>query len=245
VALYKTFRTRPIYRIGVRLGVNASRPNVTESATVVELAEGSEYKPLVAFQFGATADLPLSNTLTLHGDLLFQQKRFEIILNVDRGLDQNGEPLINEFQGVESQSWLSLPITLEYKFLRKNFNPYVAGGISVDYLFGSTITSDRSRENQTSIEEKKYDFDPQRNPINISAVVAAGVKVRIAGGYFVAEARFIYGITDVTSKEDSYSNSQFALEQGYADSVYKLTSVAVTTSYVQNIFNPKKLKRKK
>jgi len=129
--------------------------------------------------------------------------------------------------------------------LEKNFNPYIAAGFSVDYLLGSTITSERSRENQTSIEEKKYDFQPQRNPINISAVGAAGVKVRVAGGYFVAEVRFIYGITNVNSKEDSYNNAQYALEQGYADSVYKLTSVAATTSYVQNIFNPKKLKRKK
>jgi hypothetical protein len=245
VALYKTFRTRPIYRIGGKIGVNASRPNVVESATVVELAEGSEYKPLVAFQFGATADLPLSTTLTLHGDLLFQQKRFALDLIVDRGLDQNGEPLLNEFQGTESQAWLSLPITLEYKFLEKKINPYVGAGVSVDYLLGSSITSERSRKSQTSIEEKTYDFQPQRKPINISAVGTAGIKVRIAGGFFVAEARFIYGLTSINSKEDSYANSQYALEQGYADSVYKLTSLALTTSYVQNIFNPKKLKRKR
>ena len=245
VALYKTFRTRPIYRIGVRLGVNASRPNVTESATVVELAPGSEYRPLLAFQFGASADLPLSRTLTLHGDLLFQQKRFELALIVDRGLDPNGEPLRNEFQGTESQTWISLPVTLEYKFLEKKFNPYVAAGVSVDYLLGSSVKSDRSRKNQTSIEEKTYDFDPQRKPINISAIGAAGIKVRVAGGYFVGEVRVIYGLTTVNSEADSYANTQYALEQGYADSVFKLTSLEVTTSYIQNIFNPKKLKRKR
>lgn len=245
VALYNTFRTRPIYRFGAKLGVNATRPNVVESASAVELAEGSEYKFLVGFQFGAAADLPITNKLTLHGDLLFQQKKFQLNLKVDRGVDDNGEKLINSFEGTENQTWLSLPITIEYKFLEKKFNPYIAGGVSVDYRLGSKITSQRSRENETSIEEKTYDFKPQRTAFNISAVGAAGVKLRMAGGFFVAEARFVYGLTQVSSKETAYKNTQYALEQGYADSVFKLTSLEVTGSYIQNIFNPKKLKRKK
>jgi Outer membrane protein beta-barrel domain len=245
VALYKTFRTRPIYRIGAKLGVNATRPNVVETASAVELADGSEYKFLIGFQFGAAADLPLTKNLTLHGDLLFQQKKFNLKLEVDRGLGEGGEELTNKFEGDESQTWISLPLTVEYKFLEKKFNPYVGGGVAIDYLIGSKITSIRARENETSIEEKSYDFKPQRNALNISTVVVAGVKLRMAGGYFIAEARFIYGLTQVSSKETSYENTQYALEQGYADSVYKLTSVVVTGSYIQNIFNPKKLKRKK
>lgn len=245
LALYRTFRTMPIYRIGVKLGINATRPNVVESISVVELSEKSAYKFLVGFEFGATADMPLSNKLTLHGDLLFQQKKFQLNLDVDRGTDDNGEALINSYEGTENQTWLSLPITLEYKFLEKRFNPYIGGGISFDYLLGSKITSQRARENETSIEEKTYDFKPQRNALNISAVGVAGVKLRMAGGFFVAEARFVYGLTQVSSQETAYKNTQYALEQGYADSVYKLTSIEITGSYVQNIFNPKKLKRKK
>lgn len=245
VALYKTFRTRPIYRIGAKLGVNATRPNVVETASAVELTHGSQYKFLIGFQFGATADLPLTNNLTLHGDLLFQQKKFNLKLEVDRGVGESGEELTNLFEGDENQTWISLPLTVEYKFMDKKFNPYVGGGVSVDYLLGSKITSLRARENETSIEEKTYDFKPQRNSFNVSAVGVAGIKLRMAGGYFVAEARFIYGLTQVSSKETAYKNTRYALEQGYADSVYKLTSVVVTGSYIQNIFNPKKLKRKK
>ncbi len=244
VALYRTFRTRPIYRIGAKLGVNASRPNVTESATAVELSEGSEYKFLIGFQFGATADLPITKALTLHGDLLFQQKRFQLDLIVDRGT-VNGEKLLNKFTGDERQTWLSLPVTIEYRLMEKKYNPYAAAGFAVDYLLGSSITSERSRENQTSIEEKSYDFKPDRKSINFSVVAAAGVKVRMAGGFFVAEARFIYGLTNVSSKETAYANTQYALEQGYADSVYKLSSLVVTGSYIQNIFNPKKIHRKR
>lgn len=245
VALYRTFRTRPVYRIGAKLGVNASRPNVVESTSAVDLAEGSAYKFLVGFQFGATADLPINSKLTLHGDLLFQQKKFQLNLEVERGENEIGENLTNSFEGTESQTWLSLPITVEYRVLEKNLNPYVSAGVSVDYLLSANINSQRARENETSIEEKTYDFKPQRKNINLSAVAAAGVKLRMAGGYFVAEARFIYGLTQVSSQETAFKNTQYALEQGYADSVYKLTSVVVTVSYIQNIFNPKKIKRKK
>lgn len=245
VALYKTFRTRPIYRIGAKLGVNATRPNVVETTSAVELTDGSQYKFLVGFQFGASADLPVTNNLTLHSDLLFQQKKFHLNLEVDRGVGEGNEELTNLFEGDETQTWISLPVTVEYKFLQTKINPYIAGGLSFDYLLSSKITSQRSRENETSIEEKTYDFKPLRNNLNISLVGAAGIKLRMAGGYFVAEARFIYGLAQVSSKDTSYKNTQYALEQGYADSVYKLTSVVVTGSYIQNIFNPKKLKRKK
>lgn len=248
VALYNTFRTNPIYRIGAKLGLNASQPNVSETFTAVDINNGGsgEYKYLVGFQVGATADLPLnfiSKKLTLHGDLMFQQKRFELTLNVARGDGTSGDPFSNEFTGVESQSWLSFPITVEYElFDLKKFHPYVALGASVDYLLGSTITAERARNDQNSIEEKS--FSPEREKLNINAIIAAGIKIPLAGGFMVGEIRYFYGLSDITSKETALSNTKFALDYGYADSIYKINSFAITAGYIVNIFNPKKLKRK-
>lgn len=240
VALYNTFRTYPIYRIGAKLGVNASRPNVTESVSAVEMAPGSGYKYLIGFQFGASADLPLyfiNKKLTLHGDLMFQQKRFESTIIVDRGDGFN-----NEFVGVESQTWLSLPITIEYELFTKRFHPYVALGVGIDYLLGSTIESERQRDDQQSIEPRS--FDPVREKLNISAIAAGGVKLPLSGGFMVIEVRYTYGLSNVTSEESAFANADYTLDYGYADSIFKINSLAITGSYIINIFNPKKLKRK-
>jgi hypothetical protein len=240
VALYNTFRKDPIYRIGAKIGVNATQPNVIERVAAVDPESGSGYKYKIGFQFGASADLPLNfilKNLTLHGDLMYQQKKYEINLIVDRG-----SGLKNEFNGIEAQNWISLPLTFEYKVLNKKFNPYIALGIGFDYLLASKITSERQRENQASIEPKT--FTPDREKINISGIGAVGVKLPMASGFIVIEARYTHGLTNITSKESAFANAQYTLDYGYADSIFKISSLSVTGSYIINIFNPKKLKRK-
>jgi hypothetical protein len=240
VALYRTYRTREIYRVGAKLGVNATRPNVIETVSSVELASDSEYKYGIAILFGGAVDVPINNEMTLHGELLYVQRKFELDLKVDRGNDTGGNPLVNEFQGFETQNWLSVPLSFEYKFLDKSFNPYVAGGVSIDYLLGSDLRAERLRTGVTSVQETTFDFSPQREKLNLSALIAAGVKLKMGGGYFVAEVRYLHGLTNVNSIETAFANEQAAWEQGYADSIFKLSSLAISGSYVINIFSPKK-----
>lgn len=250
VALYHTFRTRPIYRIGGKLGVDASRPNVSEAATAGELATGSNYAPLIGIQFGASADLPINQRLTLHGELLYAQKRFKLNQVFDRQTDViTGEELVNETEAVEQETWLSLPLTVEWNVLKgdskfnKKFNPYIAGGVAIDYLLASKITAQQLRDQETAIQEKTYNIT--RNSINISAIGAIGSKMRVGGGYLVTEIRYLYGITKVNSKENAYENQAITWEINYADPVFKISSLEISVAYIQNIFKPKKLRRRK
>lgn len=245
VALYRTFRTRPIYRVGAKLGINASQPNVVSSVTVVELSKDSEYKYGLGLLFGGVFEVPFNDKMTLHSELLFIQKKFELDLKVNRGLDEFGDPLINQFEGIETQSWLSLPLSFEYKIMEKKFNPYVAGGVTIDYLLNAELVGERSRAEASSIPESTFEMKPYREKINISVLAAAGAKMKLAGGFFVAEVRYLYGITKINSEETAFANQEATWEQGYADPVFKVSSLAVTVSYIQNIFNPKKLNRKK
>lgn len=245
VALYKTFRTTPIYRVGAKLGINASQPNVVESVTAVELSDDSEYTYGLGLLFGAVVDAPVNDRMTLHGELLFVQKKFGIDLKVNRGQDEFGQAVINQFEGIETQRWLSLPLSFEYKVADKKFNPYLAAGISIDYLLNAELVGERTRADASSIPESTFELKLQREKINISALVAAGAKFKIAGGYFVTELRYLYGISNINSEETAYANQEATWEQGYADPVFKLSSLAITGSYLHNIFNPKKLKRKK
>lgn len=250
VALYNTFRKDPIYRIGVKLGGNFSRPNVSESVSAVELGSDSEFKPAFGLQFGAGVDLPLFRKITLHGELLYLLHRYEIDEKVNAGTDlDTGEPLSNEFTGIESQTWLSLPISVEYAYLNpssklhQKLRPFVAAGVVVEYLLGAKITAERQREGQSAIPESGIDLD--REKLNISAMISTGIKYKIASGLFVADVRYVHGFTNVSSSETAFNNQKLLWDYGYADPVFKMSSLGVSFSYVQDIFNPKKLKHKK
>ncbi|MBL7841383.1 MAG: PorT family protein [Cyclobacteriaceae bacterium] len=253
VALYHTFRTLPIFRIGGKLGVDASRPNVKENATAGDLAGESKYKPMIGINFGVFGDVPLSERLNLHGEILYSQKRFGLNqvftrFNEDGSSDANFQ---NETDAIESQTWLSVPLAVQYKPLKskskfnEKFNPYVSGGVAIDYLLSAKITGEQVRDQQSSVQEKSFDFKPSRNSMNISLMAAIGIKLRVGGGYIVSEIRYLHGLTKISSKESAYKNQEITWELNYADPVFKVSSLGISAGYIQNIFNPKKLKRRK
>jgi hypothetical protein len=249
VALYRSFREDPIYRFGGTLGANFSRPNVIEQITVVELDEDSEYKQAVGLQFGAAFDLPLTlfkqeDRWTLHSELLYQQNKFEIDIKENKSGDPN-TPLLNEFEGIETHTRIALPITLEYRIMDKKLNPYVALGVSTAFLIKSEILAEKTRAGQAGVPEKTAELNPQRENINISALAAAGIKLPVGPGFLVFELRYAHGLTNVSTPETAYANQALALDYGYSDSVFKLSSLSLAGSFIFNKFNPQKLTRKK
>lgn len=253
VALYRTFRTLPIFRIGGKLGVDGARPNVREQATAGDLAGESKYKPMIGINFGAFGDVPFSERLNLHAEILYSQKRFGLNqvftrFNEDGNSDANFQ---NETDAIESQTWLSVPLAVQYKPLKSKskfndkFNPYVSGGVAIDYLLSAKITGEQVRDEQSSVQEKSFDFKPSRNSMNISLMAAVGIKLRVGGGYIVSEIRYLHGLTKISSKESAYENQEITWELNYADPVFKISSLGISAGYIQNIFNPKKLKRRK
>lgn len=249
VALYKTFRTHEIYRIGAVLGVNASQPNVVNTITAVNDAS-SKYKYAIGLQFGAAVDVPLrigktkNYKLTLHGELLYTQHKFELEQKVSRGLNADNVELFQTLQGVESQNWLTLPISAQYTYLQsEKLNPYVAGGFSVGYLIGNgTFQSERFRDEAAALPETSFDLT--REKINLSALIATGIKAKAGGGYVVLEVRYSHGLSRISSSETAFENQQASWGQYYADPVFKLSSLAIQGSYIINMFNPKKLRNR-
>jgi hypothetical protein len=243
IALYKTFRTKPIYRLGINLGVNLTQPSVTQA---IKTNSGtSKYKYRIAFQAGIASEIPLTNHLTLNPSLLFQQKSFSATNEVPRGTDSNGKPLTNTTTGNENQTWVSLPIGVQYLLKSGRYNPYVLVGVSTDYLLGATFALQTVQDDAGIVQERKLDINPQREKINVSAFLGAGAKMRIFGGYVTADVRYLYGITKVNSEKTAYENESIAFDYNWGDSIFKLNSVTVSVGYIQNIFKPKKLSRKK
>lgn len=244
VALHKTFRTHPVYRLGARIGINGSKPNVSKSVYVID--GHSEYTPNISLTTGAVVEIPINNWFTINPELRFELKSF----TYDNAYEVSPpSEVLNTTEGPEKQTWVTLPITVQYSIFgetdtRSNLNPYLAAGASVNYLLNSNINLQRTRANASPVTPTTTGLNPQREKIVIDAVVAAGVKYRMGGGFVVGEVRLNYGITAVSSMETAFENQQLAFSYGYGDNVFKVNTLSLTVGYIQNFFNPKKLSPK-
>jgi len=242
VALYKTYRTAPIYRIGGKLGANASQPNVVSYVPANDGA--SKYMYSIGFQASVTADVPLTEKLTLNPELAFVLKNFDYE-NTSTYTEQiSQQPRKFTTTGKERQAWVSLPVMVQYRIAKNKFNPYLALGLSADYLLSCTNEFRRTKEQATSLEQQSIDIALERNKFNVSAVAAVGAKLKVSGGFVMTELRYTYGITKVNDKENIYTLFDKTFPTGgYVDGIFKVNSMSVTIGYVYNIFHPKKLKK--
>jgi hypothetical protein len=242
IALYNTFRTHPIYRLGLKVGANATQPNVVSYLPSNGLE--SEYKEGISFQAGLTADIPFAKNLTLNPDLFFTLKNFTYTNTGTYTEIASGDEREFTTESVENHTWISLPISVQYQFMDNKFNPYVSGGVSTEYLLGAKNTYSRAKEKSTSLNEKSESVKDNRQKINMGAIVSAGIKYKVSGGFLNAEFRFNYGFTKLNEVSDLYSNLERTNStNGYVDGIFKLNTLSFTIGYVYNIFDPVKLKK--
>ncbi|MBT1705262.1 porin family protein [Chryseosolibacter indicus] len=239
IALYRTFRTEPIYRLGVNIGVNTTQPNVTERITTNQ--GDSKYKNALGFQAGIVGEIPLTKKLTLNPGVLFQQKAFDLTNRVYRGLDEvTNVAVYNTTTAQEKQNWVTVPLSVQYILKDEtNFIPYLSLGITPDLLLASNVTTETLQDNAGAVQQKTIEITRER--FNISATASAGIKMRIFGGYMTAELKYLYGLTKVNSANTYYQNIEINFNNNVGDALFRLSSLSITAGYVQNIFKPKKL----
>lgn len=239
VALYKTFRTHPIYRIGVKAGPNATWPNLISSNGSSDGTGEYIYKP--GFQVGLAFEIPLSSKLILNPELQFQAKSFSYS---QKGVELTPDTIFN-ISSIEKQNWLSLPVTVQYLIGKSKLNPYVAIGVSLDYLLTATQTPHKLREGYQDVKEESIDIINQRKKINYNLVASAGVKYKITGGFLVADVRILYGLSALNDKSMIYTNPQIYNNYNFVDGIFRQSSVSLNVGYIYNIFSPKKKKNTK
>jgi hypothetical protein len=238
VALYNTFRTTPIYRIGGSISGNASQPNAISFNPVNDGSGAYKYK--LGFGVGLSFELPIKKRLTGAAELNFNSKSFSAEYKTSSNTSD-----YSTTTGVEKQGWLSIPLTVQYQINEKKFQPFVRAGVATDLLLSSNITGEKKQSGFQSVEAKSFDLKPQRQKINISALLGFGIKTKIKGGYLLGELRYSYGITKINSSSTLLANQSLLFDYGYIDGIYRLSSISAHVSYVRNVFNPKKKKIRK
>lgn len=236
VALYKTFRTYPIYRIGGKLGAVASAPSIVSADFVDDGTNTYSY----SFGFAGTvsAEIPLglrAKKFALNPELAFQINSFNAT--------NSGANPVKVTDATETQTWISLPISLQYTIYEKGItHVFASAGMSADYLLGASINifSDRG-DNNSTVSENAYSVMDQRNAFNAGMILSAGFKRKIGKGFLVTELRYKAGLLPMLTKADTYENATLVYNYHYVDGIFKMNTLSLSVGYVLNRYNPKKL----
>lgn len=239
VALYHTFRTWPIYRIGLKLGSVAAQPTVVSADYVNDGI--SEYTSGYGFIAGFSFEIPLTGKLqkfTINPEPTFAIRTF--------GSSNKDADSVLVTSSTETQTIVSLPICLQYRFFEKGkTNFYAALGASADLLVAASKRIDSKRGDDNSpVEEKTFVVSSQRNKFNSNFIAAIGFKRKVGKGYFVGEARYQMGLLPMLTKADTYENLTMVTDYKSVDAIYKINSVSLSLGYILNRYNPKKLSSK-
>jgi len=236
VALYNTFRTEPVYRLGVKLGANATAPNVHSYTALNEGTESYEYS--YGFQGGVTAEIAIFNDkLTLNPELYFQTKSF----NLKNTFFEDGQ----KTKGKVTLRSLSLPVSVQYALplgkskVQSKWVPYVGAGVNVDFLLGvvtdlETDVFGQSPVNTASTEKSQY------KAFNFAPVLSAGIKGKVKKAEIVAEIRYIYGASTIFDKQKLYDSQSEIFGNKFVHGPFSLNTLQVSFGYLLNKYIPRK-----
>lgn len=235
VALYNTFRTRPVYRLGGKLGAVATGPTVVSSDYADDGTNKSSHN--YGFTGNVVAEIPLSGRFrrfVLNPEINFQLLSF-------KGLNELGDTA-RTTPATERQSWISLPVSLQYSFYERPLTSYyISLGLSADYMLSSRKTLVSNREGNSAIDQNSIVINEHRNKFNAGAIASMGFKRKIGKGFFLVELRYKMGLMPISDAADTYGNSVLVFDYKYVDGIYKLNTLTLSAGYVINRYNPKKL----
>jgi hypothetical protein len=237
VALWSTFRTDPVYRLGVKVGANATQPNVHQ---YTPLNEGTEnYKYGYGFQAGVASEIAIFNGMfVLNPELYFQSKSFKIKNSFFENDQTTG--------GTVGMKSVSLPVTLQYPlpFGQKSdgsnkWMSYVGLGLATDFLLGvstdltTTITGQSPVATATTGKTQYKSF-------NFAPILSAGVKWKVKKAEIVTEIRFNYGASTIFNKQRLYDSQSEVFGNKFVHGPFSLNTLSISAGYLLNKYIPRK-----
>ncbi len=253
ILLYNSFRTKPIFSVGFRLGATGVLVNPTAANGTFNLNsdERGKYGLKAGFpQVGMAFEFKLNHQFTLTPELLYSLQSFDKTSILPRDGNSN---ITSELTIVEEQTWLTLPVGVQFfpfgEFgddLTPGIRPFIQLGASVGYLLDAKTSPDESILNIDQRQNPQLptiDLTPDREQINYSAFAGIGAKVKVGEGFALAQLRFHYGIPDMV-KEGSFYNNPTVWELQNANDQFKQNLVTFSLGYVLHIYSPKKLDTK-
>ena len=257
--LYGKFRTKPIFRLSLKIGANKSLPNVLQSYGPFNTGEYRKYYN------GETDDQSFDGQQGTLGIGFWAELAIErhIFYGIEAGLGfqlrqsrYDVDQKINESSLItyvaNQQTYFRTPLYLRYNY--RYFSdtgpiPYVSLGASFDYLVDA-VYAEATRQGGTSFSPTStinLKDNNQVNSTNLSLIGALGVKFRIKTHFLTLEARYEKSMFNYINPDNRWNggNSNNSVQTGdlaFVEDDLALDFVSFSIGYTHSIYSPKKLK---
>lgn len=236
--LYKSYKTIPIFSVGVLFGLNYSFVRVIEPYS---LSSGEEYQgeysvSAMGFHVGIQLKRYITDEIEINVDGLYSNNRFDYqVTQLDSKLDYS-----------ETQSHFSFPISGTYDFKFKKVRPFVRAGFSIDYMQTASASIERSFIGDNAADAltgPDIDIIDDRNHLNFSLLAGAGIKYDLKkNGYLMFDVRYYFGLTNNVNGNNRYVNDQKVWYYNYVDDDFSLNKIAFSFGYVFPFYKTKNTK---
>lgn len=239
ISLYHTFRTKPIFRWGLRVGGTYSFINVLNSYGVHDLSSSTaSYEGNPSFEAAVIFEKDLTERIIGQAEIAYTNNKSTYVN--DNFIDDDGLPYA-KVTSIETQTWLNLNLLGQYKIMPDSkLNPHVILGPSIRYLFGDEAKIEtefpKGGEQASGANEDLAGF---RNKLNLSVIAGAGIKRKLGKQYLMAEIKYSYGLMNTTSTHND--NGKLSAYYGFSLNDATVSYVSVSIGLLFQQFNPKKL----
>lgn len=243
VGLYNTFRSKPMFSIGLIVGPNATLPTVKENYAVSGSSSGEgEYAPTVSFQIGLVFEKQLFGKFTAAPELSLSNRAFKYS-NVNLFVNDSTGNSVATATGDIKQSWIDLNLLMQYRLGKGALNSYISFGPNVGYLLSATSTAETEYATGQVTSGAPLDIKETCNKLGFSLIGAAGIKYKFGAVYLTANIRYQYGLSKIVNEEKK-SHPIGTDTYAFSSNIYSQQNLAFLVGFVLPIFNPKKLSTK-
>lgn len=248
-ALYKTFRTKPIYSVGGKFGGNGSLPTPTKNFFIgSDAANNGEYSTGYNIQIGAVFEKALfekkyaSQRWTAAPEIMFMQNKFSYANEELTTNDATAEPN-SRLEAEFSQTRIDLNLLLQYKLKDHYLNPYVSFGPALSYLLSASgQLQTQFPTNGAAVTGPSIDLKDSFQSIDYALIASAGIKFKFGEIYLTADIRYKYGFANQID-EEARTNPEAAFDFGLVSNDFRQSNLMINLGFIYPYFNPKKLLR--
>ncbi|MEM1134789.1 MAG: hypothetical protein AAGI07_03035 [Bacteroidota bacterium] len=235
--LYNSFRTYPIFMIGVNLGGNFSFASPGELYGVGILSKDSiNYNTNLGIKIGISSDFQIGKHILLSQEINIQNINYTYS---NRLFD------FTQYEFRESQTILSLPIGMKILAGGKKFLPFISMGIGFDILLRSNLQITRTFPERPIVDVTGQDVDITnlRNQNNYHFYFGTGFKWKVPRSFFFFEARFASSRLNQVNVNRRYSNTELIYRYGHIDNDFLLNHLNFSVGLQYNFYKPKLLRK--
>ncbi|MEP2772291.1 MAG: outer membrane beta-barrel protein [Fulvivirga sp.] len=242
INLYGTFRTKPILKVGVKMGTNLTTTNLIQNGSVNNLNGeiDQDFSAGIGLIGGLVVELPFKNNkLSLALELSFNRYSFKSESNLYSNADGS---IVTNTLFVENQNIAELSPSIQFAPFKMNISPFFGLGGSLNYLLNTTTTSSREVLGFQEIRENDIDLTDARQKLTYSIILSAGIKPKLNRGNVLITLRYKYGLVNVVNSDKTLDVApEFIFDYYGYYSDFKTSHLELAIGYIFNIYNPKKI----